>query len=129
MKKLLEIIQEKLTINSKTKINKNNNHLIHNFDSLKEGDIIYVYNNGCIEFYKVDKIVVKNDMNNIFELKELQVHKSSKNYIEPNKESPKRYSNYKAVVNKDKLIIRINAFYTFSSYAYLYEDEPIKYKE
>jgi hypothetical protein len=126
MKDLINIIiQEKLKINSKSNISN------IDYTDWKEGDIIYFYGINRIEFYEIKKVLSNKE----FELIELGFNiisgsLKSKNYIiEPNK-SQKRKTPITAHINSDKqLEIKFNDWLTSKSNAYLYEDEPIKYKE
>lgn len=125
MKQLLEIIKEKLTINSKSKLSN------IDYTYWKEGDIIYFYGINRIKFFEIKKVLSNKE----FELLELGFNVisgslKSKNYIiEPNR-SRKIKPSIKAHINSNnQLEIKFDDWLTSKSNAYLYEDEPIKYKE
>ena len=127
MKQLLDIIKEKLTINSKSKISN------IDYTDWKEGDIIYFYGinkKGInkIEFYEIKKVLSDKE----FELLELGLNVisgslKSKNYIiEPNI-SKKRKTPIKAHINSNnQLEIKFYDWFTSTGTAYLYEDKPIE---
>jgi len=131
MKDLIKVIQEKLKINSKSKISNKKD-----YTDWEEGDIIYFYGinrKGInrIEFYEIKKVLSDKE----FELLELGFNViygslKSKNYIiEPNK-SKKRKTSIKAhIISNNQLEINFYDWFTSKGTAYLYEDKPIEYKE
>ena len=127
MKDLIKVIQEKLKINSKSKISKKD------YTDWEEGDIIYFYGinrKGVnrIEFYEIKKVLSDKE----FELIELGFNiisgsLKSKNYtIEPNK-SQKKKTPIKAHLDSDnQLEIKFYDWFTSKGTAHLYEDKPIE---